>query len=126
MLAGLILSYFILKGRIDAIEHYNSRYYVWVNGASRWGVSLGFFVFLSNVYYSDKDTVKHEYGHTIQSLWWGPLYLIVIGIPSAICNNLWDRLMHKDWLPERRIKWYYTRFPELQADKLGGVERKYS
>lgn len=33
----------------------------------------------------------HEYGHTIQSMILGPLYLIVIGIPST----LWGFLMGK-------------------------------
>ena len=36
-----------------------------------------------------KKTVSvHEYGHTIQSLILGPLYLFVVGIPSFVwCNN---------------------------------------
>jgi hypothetical protein len=68
-------------------------------------------------------TVPHEYGHSIQSLYWGPLYLLTVGIVSAVFNNLWDRIFHKKWTAEKRIKWYYSRWPEKQADKLGGVER---
>lgn len=61
------------------------------------GLSLGLFIFVSD----ENDKVKphngitatgevcrkiavHEYGHTIQSLILGPLYLLVIGLPSLI------------------------------------------
>jgi hypothetical protein len=49
--------------------------------------------------------------------------VIVIGIPSAVFNNLWDRLVHKKWPSTDRLKWYYNRYPEKWADKLGGVTR---
>lgn len=48
------------------------------------GISLGMFIFS----YQDKDMIRHEYGHTIQSLFLGPLYLIIVGIPSFIWANL--------------------------------------
>jgi hypothetical protein len=85
------------------------------------GVSLGEYIILHEKY--DKMTLDHEYGHTIQSKIFGPLYLIIIGIPSALFNNTWDRLFHKNWKVKDRIKWYYSRYPEKWADKLGGVER---
>ena len=60
-------------------------------------VSLGMFVFTTTNPMKDKRTknkipdeelskrlLVHEYGHTIQSLIFGPLYLIVIGIPSTL------------------------------------------
>ena len=61
-------------------------------------VSLGLFVFVTReMYFYDKvkhacptreDALRrlrvHEYGHTIQSLLLGPLYLFVIGIPSSV------------------------------------------
>ena len=84
------------------------------------GVSLGQYIFLAD---DNLITIKHEHGHSIQSRRYGPLYLIVVGIPSAVCNNLWDRLFHKSWPAQRRHEWYYSRWPEKQADRLGGVER---
>jgi len=86
------------------------------------GGSFGRYIILP----SGKDraqTVPHEYGHSVQSRAWGPLYLLVIGLPSALGNNLWDRLFHKGWPVEKRHDWYYSRYPEKQADKLGGVKR---
>ena len=35
-----------------------------------------------------KRLLVHEYGHTIQSLIFGPLYLIVMGIPSTLWGFL--------------------------------------
>ncbi len=67
-------------------------------------------------------TKLHEYGHCVQSKYFGWFYLLIIGLPS-VCNNLWDRLAHKNWTREKRTKWYYSRYPEKWADKLGGVRR---
>jgi hypothetical protein len=85
------------------------------------GVSLGKYIFLDEHY--SKTAIKHEYGHSIQSRYFGWIYLLAIGIPSAVFNNLWDRLVHKNWSPNNRLKWYYRRYPEKWADKLGGVIR---
>jgi hypothetical protein len=52
----------------------------------------------------------------------GWLYLPLVGLPSII-GNIWDRLFHKKWSSDRREKWYYSRYPENWADKLGGVIR---
>ncbi len=89
-----------------------------------WGVSLGDYIFFDTEY--NAETVKHELGHSVQSRQLGPLYLPVIGIASAVCNNLWDRLFHRKWPVRKRVKWYYSRFPEKQADILGGVQRVHN
>ena len=61
-------------------------------------VSLGLFIFVAKNYSAcyengklthskeemQKRLLVHEYGHTIQSLIFGPLYLVVMGIPSLI------------------------------------------
>jgi hypothetical protein len=91
------------------------------------GVSLGAFVFGTSkeVYalfgYADptkeeENTKKHEYGHSIQSAIFGPLYLFVIGYPSVVVNILTRFRVLK---PAN----YYKVFPENWADKLGQVDR---
>lgn len=53
------------------------------------GVSLGVFVFVNGSRGEEwrRAATVHEYGHTLQSLLLGPLYLLIIGIPSAVwCN----------------------------------------
>ena len=80
------------------------------------GVSLGnYIIFDDRIYISDND-IAHEHGHQIQSLYLGPLYLIVIGLPSVI-GNIIARIFHKD------SKWYYNQPWEKWADKLGKVVR---
>jgi len=87
------------------------------------GVSLGEYIIIKPRSDYDK-TIPHECGHSIQSRAWGPLYLLAVGIPSAVFCNLWDKLFHKGWTLARRHDWYYNRYPEKQADLLGGVMRK--
>jgi len=84
------------------------------------GISLGNYIIVKT---KNETTIRHENGHSFQSLYWGPLYLLVVGLPSVVFNNLWDRLFHKNWTQEKRQRWYFSRYPEKQADRLGGVER---
>ena len=88
--------------------------------ARKFGVSLGKYIIINE--WSTEKTLNHERGHQKQSLYLGWLYLIIIGLPSAI-GNLWDRWFHKNWSSVDRIKWYYSQPWEHWADKLGGVIR---
>jgi hypothetical protein len=88
------------------------------------GFSLGRYIVLHESC-CDPVTIRHELGHSIQSAYLGPLYLLVVGLPSVVCNNLWDRWFHKNWTAQDRIRWYYRRFPEKWADSLGGVGHRY-
>lgn len=84
------------------------------------GGSFGNYVILEESYMKSSRlfnvTLKHEYGHSIQSLYFGPLYLLIIGIPSLM-NNLRARY------DKRVYDTYYSRYPEKWADRLGGVTR---
>lgn len=79
------------------------------------GLSLGYHIFLPKNYQS--NSLIHEYGHTIQSLKWGPLYLFIPGLTSLTLNIL-------STISYRRFEGnfatnYYNRWPEKQADSLG-------
>lgn len=75
------------------------------------GVSLGNYIIFSG--YPDYKTLLHEYGHQRQSQYLGPLYLLIIGLPSLVGNVL-----------HRFIKFDYYKQPwEAWADKLGNVPR---
>lgn len=51
----------------------------------RGGLSLGIFIFLSSSNAHERSRLcVHEYGHTVQCLFLGPLYWAVIAVPSAI------------------------------------------
>ena len=96
----------------------------WKYGSS---VSLGMFVFVTGDPYYPKLNNKytkaelsemllvHEYGHTIQSLCLGPLYLFVIGIPSILWAGLPPLRRKRN---EMNIS-YYAFFTEKWADHLG-------
>lgn len=82
------------------------------------GISLGQYILMSSSSYRDKRarTKKHEYGHSRQSLYLGPLYLIAVGLPSIIWAGFVYNLVRKEIS-------YYDIYPENWADKLGGVNR---
>ena len=75
------------------------------------GISLGRFIILNSIYINDEMTKKHEYGHSIQSMYLGWLYLIIVGLPSIIRVAIWEllKLENSD---------YYRGYPENWADKL--------
>jgi len=85
------------------------------------GISLGSFIFIdADIAKADAPKSKfinHEYGHTLQSILLGPLYLLIIGLPSIVWAGLFD-----DWRIKHK-KSYYWLYTESWADKLGGVER---
>ena len=87
----------------------------------RFGVSLGQFIIFGK-YHPKPIDMWHEAGHQKQSLYLGPLYLLLIGLPS-VCGNLWDRVFHKHWAPAKREKWYYSLIWEAWADRLSGIQR---
>ena len=77
----------------------------------RGAVTLGNYVFVGlNSEY--RKTVKHELGHTIQSKILGPLYLIIIGIPSITYCGL------RRLFPSLRKKNYYNFYTERTANYL--------
>lgn len=77
----------------------------------RGAITLGNYVFVGlNSEY--KETVKHELGHTIQSKILGPLYLIVIGIPSIAYYGL------RRLFPSLRKNNYYNFYTEKWANNL--------
>lgn len=79
----------------------------------RSGISLGRYIIIKR---NKEDVVKHEWGHAIQSKWWGPLYLLVPGLCSLL-HNMFGKYR---WDPHTS---YYDYWVEKQADKLGGVVR---
>ena len=95
-------------------------YYETLPGNPVYGVSLGIWIFLRSDYV-DRLSVHHEYGHQIQGLAYGPLYLIVIGIPSGLSNTRFARFFGLGYKTEYD---YYWRFRwERGADRRGGISR---
>jgi len=86
------------------------------------GVSLGWIVFWTpqgnRFSHLNNDCRMHEFGHARQSAIFGPLYLIIVGIPSI------SRVLYSKWYYKKYgyiWKNYFNGFPENWADRLGGV-----
>ncbi|MBQ8791775.1 MAG: hypothetical protein IJZ51_10760 [Ruminiclostridium sp.] len=123
-LAGFMI--FLINIRKRHFIYHGAVVTEWSLGSS---VSLGLFVFVAEgcpahcengreVYTKEEMSRRllvHEYGHTVQSLIFGPLYLIVIGLPSIIWAGLppCRKLRRKKRIP------YTVFFTERFANFLG-------
>ena len=121
-----------LLGFAVFLAHIRDRRYFY-NGAviTEWknpsSVSLGMFIFITkDPYYRGLDgsiskeelakrLLTHEYGHTVQSAILGPLYLIIMGIPST----LWGFLPCLNKMRKEKSISYFSFFTEKWADALG-------
>lgn len=110
-LVGEVLKLFIKGKERKVVGGINIYYKKGFPGA----ISLGNTIISGTNYIS---TIKHEHGHQIQSMYLGPLYLFIIGIPSIIWAGL------HSYIPSLRRANYYSFYTEKWADKLGGVKRK--
>ena len=81
------------------------------------GWTFGCFIFLTEPLSpgAEHDLLIHEYGHTVQSLILGPLWSLVIGLPSMLWCNLpfLQRLRRKRRIPYSRL------YCEGWANRLG-------
>lgn len=118
---------FLMTRKPDSIEEYKDVKVYYTHNVLGCGVCLGDFIILDachlNIPLKEKEqAIKHEYGHHRQSLYLGWLFLLVVGLWSAIRNryHVW---FHKDWDYQKATAWYYGSYPENWADKLGEVER---
>ena len=81
------------------------------------GISLGLFLFYHG---GTPELLRHEYGHTLQSLLLGPLYLPLVGLPSLLWSHLgvFRRKRAENSIP------YSALFCESWADRLGARHAK--
>lgn len=119
---------FVLFIKYRKCKHYNYHGACVTVWSSKSSVSLGQFIFLSDdpfCYYQDQkkkytfdefneQLLIHEYGHTIQSLILGPLYLLIIGLPSM----LWSFLPVCARMREQGVS-YFDFYCESSANALG-------
>ena len=112
-LCGILYKNISKNNRISVIENDDSRsvgaevYLQKSNG----GVTLGKYIFINQDYTDKESVIKHECGHVKQSKILGPLYLIIIGIPSLL--HAW--FIH-DYVCENSD--YYHWYTEKWANKL--------
>lgn len=115
-LIGLVA--FIFFAKLKRCEHeqfYNSTV-TYVPG--NWGgVSFGTFIFINSERNEAwrRDARIHEYGHTIQLLLLGPLWILAVAIPSFVWCNFKPCIKFR----KRHDTSYYSFYCEAWADSLG-------
>lgn len=112
-LVGLFMMLFLMcKGR--KVEKYRGRLRIYWE--MNYGLSMGNFIFAPR--WSSESLLRHEWGHTFQSWMLGPLYLLIIGIPSGIWCGCFEGYRKKNGVS------YYAFWPEKWANHLGGLDDK--
>lgn len=119
----------IVYGMHRKQKHYGYHGAIVTTWKRKASLSLGMFLFLTDdpFYYYPEQANKfdemtfsgrllvHEYGHTIQSLLLGPLYLILVGLPSVGWSFLPIFVKKRE---TDRIS-YFSGYPERWANHLG-------
>lgn len=119
---GLLLIAFYRPERMHIMDNGNRIYFA---TRMKGGISLGKYSIVNVGHYRHdineslkRDTVRHKaIGHAKQSLYFGWLYLIVIGLFSSGWAIVYGRLV------KPTINGYYQFWTEKWADKLAGVKR---
>ncbi len=119
-IAGAILTLFFSQA-----DRFRFRESVVTRWPKRGSMALGMFLFLGSGHSAscgkgpdrsfENRILVHEYGHTIQSIILGPLYLPVVGLPSLMWATVpyFQRLRHT-----KKIS-YYSMYQEKWANQLG-------
>jgi hypothetical protein len=110
MILACVLLVF-LKKKITGHKIYRRAKVFYIRGFYG-GISLGRYIILNDRYTGNELSLKHEYGHTMQSLYLGWSYLVVVGIPSLARSIIWG-LFKLNGLR------YYKGYPENWANRLG-------
>jgi hypothetical protein len=101
--------------------HRNGCSFITEVGGNWGGVELGAFALCGN--YSEKHpkwfdhTRKHEFGHSIQHLYMGPLFIFIVAIPSA--TRYWYQVIMSKKGKSFPYGWYDSIWFEGGATKTG-------
>lgn len=96
----------IYKAKGSKSEWYHNALITYIDKKNFGGVSLGMFIFITDKAEGDKlnDYRIHEFGHTVQTMILGPLWLLVIALPSFIWCGL--PALNK-WRKDNDISYYW-------------------
>ena len=111
LIGGIVYLIFYPKCRH---ERFKNAFITYIPG--NWGgVSLGLFIFIAEGRPEGwtRNTRIHEYGHTWQCLLLGPLYYLVIALPSAVWCNCFNGYRKKHHVS------YYKLYCESWANAFG-------
>ena len=113
-LVGLIVK-LIFKGKKITHFYYEDFTDIYSYNCGLGSISLGKYVLLCRSHMYNKSVIKHELGHRVQSFILGPLYLIVIGLPSLIWAGCFEKYRSRHKVS------YYDFYTEAWANKIAKV-----
>lgn len=109
----MMLFFFMMQKKTEYLLTYDHTFVFRSKGMSRGSISLGMFVLMHWRQGDRKEVIQHELGHC----WWskvlGPLYLIVIGLPSILWAVSYKLIGENN---------YYIFYTEKWANKKGFVK----
>ncbi len=110
-----MLAVYKIKG--SESEWFHNALVTYIDKKNFGGVSLGMFIFINKNITGDHrhDTRIHEYGHTVQTMILGPLWLLIIALPSAIWCNFPPLVKMR----KKKNKSYYWLYCEGWANMCG-------
>lgn len=120
LVVSAILLYDLLTKKQCRLKRHGWSFYLNV-GKSWGGLELGMFFLVDS-----KDSVStkwHEFGHSIQNCYWGPLMLFIIWIPSGI--RYWYRELKYNRKGLTCPTTYDSIWFEKSASNLGRLYRKH-
>lgn len=112
--AGAAMYACLFRGR----RHYGYRSAFVTEWSLYSGLSLGMFIFVPQG--SPRSLVVHEYGHTLQSLVLGPLYVPAIVVPSMIWAGAPRLRRYRSSRSYSYYRFYCERWANLLAKRMTG------
>ena len=113
---GIIYKSYLKDNIITRVDYSATDYECYLT-RSGGGITLGRYIFVNQHFKDLSNVILHERGHVKQSRILGPLYIIIIGIPSISWAGL-RRLIPT--LKKINYYWFYT---ENWANKLMGLNK---
>jgi hypothetical protein len=110
----------ILKHPHSKFGYANIVYLPWNAG----GLSMGLFIFVRDEKEKDEwlyNVRIHEYGHTWQCLLLGPLYYLIVAIPSVIWCNCFAKYREKNNISYYKL--YCEAWANVWGEKGSGLKR---
>lgn len=116
-LVGLFvfLFIFITMHKKLIIRIIGGRIAVTIKGTKFGGMGMGIVYFVSGN--DSRHTHLHELGHTLQSTWLGPLFILIVGIPSGFRYHYRNFISKKD--PTKMLPPYDSIWFEGHASAIG-------
>lgn len=110
----------ILKHPHSKFGYANIVYLPWNAG----GLSMGLFIFVRDEKEKEEwlyNVRIHEYGHTWQCLLLGPLYYLIVAIPSVIWCNCFAKYREKNNISYYKL--YCEAWANVWGEKGSGLKR---